>query len=184
MQRRCRKDVPTLGQPPGRRHGVKPDQSVPPPIGNGHRVTPHGAQAAFGLYSRGKANESVPNQADRILKPGLSYSMKTSLPLQKFASLLVLTGAVALGGFAGGCASTPTSDSTGQYVDDTVITTKVKNALLADGAVKSSEISVKTVKGVVQLSGFVDNSDQKSAAGKDAAAIAGVTDVHNNLIVK
>jgi hyperosmotically inducible protein len=110
--------------------------------------------------------------------------MKTSLQLPKFASFLTLIGAVALGGLTGGCASTPTSDSTGQYLDDTVITTKVKDALLADGAVKSSEISVQTVKGVVQLSGFVDTSDQKSAAGKDASAIHGVKDVHNNLIVK
>ena len=110
--------------------------------------------------------------------------MKTSLKLSQLASLIALTGAVALGGLAGGCASTSTSDSTGQYVDDTVITTKVKNALLGDGAVKSTEVSVETVKGVVQLSGFVDTSDQKSAAGKDASAIAGVKDVHNNLIVK
>ena len=110
--------------------------------------------------------------------------MKTSLPLAKSASFLALIGALALGGLAAGCASTPTSDSTGQYVDDTVITTKVKNALLADGAVKSSEISVQTVKRVVQLSGFVDTSDQKSAAEKDAAAIPGVKDVKNNLIVK
>jgi len=110
--------------------------------------------------------------------------MKTSKKLSQLASLIALTGAVALGGLAAGCASTATSDSTGQYVDDTVITTKVKNALLADGAVKSTEISVTTVKGVVQLSGFVDTSDQKSAAYKDASAIAGVKDVKNSLIVK
>jgi len=89
-----------------------------------------------------------------------------------------------IGGIAGGCAATSTRDSTGQYVDDTVITTKVKSALLGDKAVKSFEIKVVTFKKVVQLSGFVDTSDQKSAAGKDAAAVAGVTDVKNNLIVK
>jgi hyperosmotically inducible protein len=69
-------------------------------------------------------------------------------------------------------------------VDDTAITTKVKSSLLGDKAVKSFEIKVETVKGVVQLSGFVDNSDQRSAAGKDAAAVSGVRDVENNLIVK
>ncbi len=84
----------------------------------------------------------------------------------------------------GGCAATPTSDSTGQYVDDTVITTKVKNALLADGAVKSTQISVETVKGVVQLSGFVNSSDESSAAKKDAKSIPGVKEVSNDLIVK
>ena len=110
--------------------------------------------------------------------------MKTSLRSPTFALLLALTGAFAIGGFSGGCASTSTSDSTGQYVDDTVITTKVKSALLGDDAVKSFEIKVETFKRVVQLSGFVDTSDQKSAAGKDAAAVAGVKDVKNNLIVK
>ena len=110
--------------------------------------------------------------------------MKTSLPLSKFPSLIALIGLLALATAGGGCASTPTSDSTGQYVDDTVITTKVKSALLGDDVVKSFDVSVETVKGVVQLSGFVNNSDQKAAAGKDAAAVLGVKKVHNNLIVK
>jgi osmotically-inducible protein OsmY len=110
--------------------------------------------------------------------------MKTSLRSSSFALFLALVGASTFGGLAAGCAGTPTSDSTGQYVDDAAITTKVKNALLADGAVKSTQISVQTVKGVVQLSGFVDTHDQKSAAEKDAAAIGGVKDVENSLIVK
>ena len=110
--------------------------------------------------------------------------MKTSLHSSTFALLLGLTGALAIGGLAGGCAATPTSDSTGQYVDDSTITTKVKSALLGDDAVKSFEIKVETVKGVVQLSGFVDTSDQKSAAEKDASGISGVKSVQNNLIVK
>ena len=110
--------------------------------------------------------------------------MKTFLPSSKLASLLALTGALALGAFAIGYAATPTSETTGQYVDDSVITAKVKSALLADDAVKSFAVSVETVKGVVQLSGFVNTSDQKSAAGKDAEAVPGVKKVHNNLIVK
>ena len=110
--------------------------------------------------------------------------MKTSLQFSKLASLLALSGALAFGGLIGGCAATPTSDSTGQYVDDTVITTKVKAALLGDDAVKSFAVSVETVKGVVQLSGFVDTSAQKSAAGHDATTVPGVKDVKNNLIVK
>jgi len=69
-------------------------------------------------------------------------------------------------------------------VDDTVITTKVKGALLGDDAVKSFAIKVETLKGVVQLSGFVDTTDQKLAAGRDAGAVKGVQDVANNLIVK
>jgi osmotically-inducible protein OsmY len=110
--------------------------------------------------------------------------MKTSLHSSAFALLLALAGALAIGGFASGCAATPTRESTGQYVDDTAITTKVKSALLGDKAVKSFEIKVQTNKRVVQLSGFVDTSDQKAAAGSDAAAVAGVKDVENDLIVK
>ena len=110
--------------------------------------------------------------------------MKTSLQSSKLTALLALSGALALGGLTGGCVATRTSDSTGQYVDDTVITTKVKSALLGDDAVKSFAVSVETVKGVVQLSGFVDTSAQKSAAGHDATTVPGVKDVKNNLIVK
>ena len=104
--------------------------------------------------------------------------------MSKFPSLITLIGLLALGAASSGCTSTPTSDSTGQYVDDTVITTKVKSALLGDDAVKSFAVSVETVKGVVQLSGFVNTSDQRSAAGKDAAAVKGVKTVKNDLIVK
>lgn len=110
--------------------------------------------------------------------------MKRPFHSSALALLLALTGALAISGFTGGCAATSTRDSTGQYVDDTVITTKVKSALLGDKAVKSFEIKVETVKGVVQLSGFVDTSAQKSAAGQDAAVVSGVKDVENNLIVK
>jgi hyperosmotically inducible protein len=110
--------------------------------------------------------------------------MKTPLQISKLTSLLAMSSALALGGIFAGCASTRTSDSTGEYVDDTVITAKVKSALLGDEAVKSFAVSVETVKQVVQLSGFVNTADQKSAAGKDAWAVPGVKDVRNNLIVK
>jgi hyperosmotically inducible protein len=110
--------------------------------------------------------------------------MKTSLPFSKFASLLVMSGALAATVLIGGCAATKTSESTGQYVDDTVITTKVKAALLKDDAVKSFAVGVETVKRVVQLSGFVNTADQKFAAGADALTVAGVKEVKNNLIVK
>ena len=107
-----------------------------------------------------------------------------SLASSVFCLSLSLAGVCSLGGLAGGCAATATRDSTGEYVDDTAITTKVKSALLGDGAVKSFEIKVETVKGVVQLSGFVDTADQKAAAQKDAFAVHGVADVRNDLIVK
>jgi len=110
--------------------------------------------------------------------------MKTLLKLSRSSSILALVGALALGGMAGGCAATRTTDSTGQYVDDSAITAKVKSALLRDDAVKSFAVGVETVKGVVQLSGFVDTRDQRSAAGRDASAVLGVKDVKNDLIVK
>jgi len=95
---------------------------------------------------------------------------------------LILAGAP--GAFLAGCKPAPAPETTGNYVDDTTITTKVKAALLADDAVKSLQISVTTTQGTVQLSGVVDNADQKSAAAKDAAAVAGVKDVTNNITVK
>ncbi len=110
--------------------------------------------------------------------------MKITPNARRLASLASLLGVLALCGFSGGCAETRNHDSTGQYIDDTGITTKVKTALLKDDAVKSFEIKVETMKGVVQLSGFVDTADQKHAADMDASSVSGVTDVRNNLIVK
>jgi len=83
-----------------------------------------------------------------------------------------------------GCASTKTQEGTGQYVDDTVITTKVKAAILEEPGLKSSEINVETFKGVVQLSGFVSSSADISTATKVAHAVAGVTSVKNDMHVK
>jgi len=98
----------------------------------------------------------------------------------KIVTLAALACALAFGG----CAATPTKDSTGEYVDDATITTKVKSALLGDKAVKSFEIKVETFKGVVQLSGFVDTPDQKAAAERDASAVNGVKDVRDDIAVK
>ena len=83
-----------------------------------------------------------------------------------------------------GCAPTKTHEGTGQYVDDSVITTKVKAAILGEPGLKSSEINVETFKGVVQLSGFVSSSADISTATKVANAVAGVTSVKNDMHVK
>lgn len=109
--------------------------------------------------------------------------MKTS-SVSKLTALFTLTATLALGTLLGGCASTPTSDSTGEYIDDTVVTTKIKSALLGNDDVKSFAVSVETVKGVVQLSGFVNTPEQKAAAGRVASGVRGVVSVKNNLIVK
>lgn len=83
-----------------------------------------------------------------------------------------------------GCAPTRTSESTGQYVDDATITTKVKAALVADAGLKSFDIHVVTYKGVVQLSGFVDSSQTVAHATDVAQRVGGVQSVRNDLIVK
>jgi osmotically-inducible protein OsmY len=82
------------------------------------------------------------------------------------------------------CASTPKQESTGEYVDDSVITTKVKSLLAADDFLKSFKISVETRKGIVQLSGFVNSQNAVDKAGEIARSVGGVTSVKNNLIVK
>lgn len=83
-----------------------------------------------------------------------------------------------------GCAATPKKEGTGEYIDDSVITTKVKAAIFHDPALKSSEINVETFKGVVQLSGFVGEQADIKEAGGIAKSIKGVTSVKNDLRVK
>ncbi len=77
-----------------------------------------------------------------------------------------------------------TKESTGEYVDDTVITSKVKTALLSDSGLKSFDIGVETFKGVVQLSGFVSSSAAMSQAVRVAGGIKGVSSVRNDMRVK
>ncbi len=83
-----------------------------------------------------------------------------------------------------GCASTPTSESTGQYMDNSVLTSKVKTALTKADAGDLVPISVESYKGVVQLSGFVDSQEKVRQAGEIAASISGVKSVENSLTVK
>src|SRR5450631_2681378 len=82
------------------------------------------------------------------------------------------------------CTSTRTTESTGEYVDDVTVTSKVKAALLGDSGLKSFDIGVETYKDVVQLSGFVNSDQVKAHAGQVAGSITGVRSVKNNLVVK
>src|SRR3990167_264889 len=79
-----------------------------------------------------------------------------------------------------GCASTPKKEGTGEYIDDSVITTKVKAAVLNEPSLKSSEINVETYKGVVQLSGFVNSEGDINKAVEVARGIKGVSSVRND----
>jgi len=86
--------------------------------------------------------------------------------------------------FSLGCASTSTQSSTGQYIDDTVITTKVKAAIFNDPTLSSAEINVETFKGVVQLSGFVGSTAEINQAVLVTRAVDGVQSVKNDMQVK
>lgn len=96
------------------------------------------------------------------------------------------TAAVAI--TAAGCATNSSSDNTaktaGEYVDDAVITTKVKAALAADPNVKATEVNVETYKGDVQLSGFVAQPGDAQRAVELARGVKGVTSVKNDIRVK
>jgi osmotically-inducible protein OsmY len=82
------------------------------------------------------------------------------------------------------CASTPKQEGTGEYVDDSVITTKVKSLLAADDFLKSFQIGVETRKGIVQLSGFVDSQNAVNKAVQITRDVKGVKSVKNSLILK
>lgn len=83
-----------------------------------------------------------------------------------------------------GCASTRTQESTGEYVSDTWITTKIKTSLAKDSVVKSTEVNVEKFKGAVQLSGFVTSKAAMDQAMVIANNVEGVTSVKNGMQVK
>ena len=100
--------------------------------------------------------------------------------VRKLASLVgVLFVAMALG-----CASTAKQEGTGEYIDDTVITGKVKAAIFNEPTLKSAEINVETFKGIVQLSGFVSSAANESTAMRVASNVAGVKSVKNDMRLK
>jgi hyperosmotically inducible periplasmic protein len=81
------------------------------------------------------------------------------------------------------CAATRTQQSTGEHIDDSVISAKVKTALIEDPATKARQIDVDTFRGTVQLNGFVDSADEKAEATRVAHSVNGVQNVRNNLVV-
>jgi osmotically-inducible protein OsmY len=83
-----------------------------------------------------------------------------------------------------GCASTRTHEGTGEYIDDSVITTKVKAAILNEPGLKVMEINVETFKGVVQLSGFVSSREDINRAIEVARGVGGVKSVTNKMQLK
>ena len=110
----------------------------------------------------------------------ITYQEFTMTQLKRFATfILMLVLASVLG-----CASTRTQEGTGEYIDDTAITAKVKGAVLNEPTLKSAEINVETFKGVVQLSGFVNSQSDINKAVEVARGVAGVKSVKNDMRLK
>jgi len=86
--------------------------------------------------------------------------------------------------FIAGCAGTKNQESTGEYIDDSALTTKVKAEIFNDPMLKVFQINVESFKGVVQLSGFVDSGKASAKAEKIAYSVQGVKSVKNSLVVK
>jgi osmotically-inducible protein OsmY len=100
--------------------------------------------------------------------------------LNRLAGILILLTVFVLVG----CAGTKSSRSTGTYLDDKTISTKVKSQLAADSLTQALQIEVETYNGVVQLSGFVKNKKSKERAEEIAKSVTGVKEVKNNLLLR
>lgn len=109
--------------------------------------------------------------------------MKNSIKILTLTGLTVVAAATTTT-LVTGCAGNQYKESTGEYVDDSAITARVKKALHDDGQFKYDDIKVDTFKGTVQLSGFANSSDEKSRAADLAKGAPGVKDVVNNVTVK
>jgi osmotically-inducible protein OsmY len=100
--------------------------------------------------------------------------------IQRITALLMTGALISLSA----CAASETKESTGQYVDNSILTAKVKTAIFNEPTLKSSEITVESFKGEVQLSGFVSSIEQTNKAVEIAKTISGVTSVKNDMRVK
>ncbi len=104
--------------------------------------------------------------------------MNQSIFIRRFFVVLVLFASLA------GCASSRKQESTGEYIDDSVLTTKVKGEIFNDPELKVLQINVESYKGVVQLSGFVNSTRASAKAARLAQSVKGVKGVKNSIIVK
>jgi osmotically-inducible protein OsmY len=100
--------------------------------------------------------------------------------MKRFSAMLIAASML----FAIGCASTSTQESTGQYIDDSTITAKVKTAIFNEPSLKVAQINVETYKAVVQLSGFVNSYADINTAGSVARSVNGVVSVKNDIRLK
>lgn len=103
--------------------------------------------------------------------------MKNLKIVSTLIAALMLTSVV-------GCTTSAKQESAGQYIDDTVITTNVKAAIVKEPTLKVAEINVETFKGVVQLSGFVQSQDNITTAMNVTRGINGVKSIKNDMRLK
>ncbi|MGZ8254351.1 MAG: BON domain-containing protein [Burkholderiaceae bacterium] len=99
-------------------------------------------------------------------------------------NLLVAAMIAVMAAFGAGCSVTSGQSTTGEYVDDATITTRVKTRFAEDKAVAATRIQVETLKGVVQLSGFAVSEAEKQRAAQIAASVPGVKQVQNAVVVR
>jgi hypothetical protein len=131
------------------------------------------AKACYTVRRKGLAT----NHFTTNLQRGVTAMKKSTIVIRFLVVLMMIAAFVA-------CASTPTRESSGQFIDDSVITTKIKTQLANDDFLKSFQISVESRKGIVQLSGFVDSQKAVDKAGQIARGVDGVKSLKNDLIVK
>jgi hypothetical protein len=128
-------------------------------------------------------NNPIPDRANGIpitpktYRRGVTAMKKRNIVIHCLVLLMLIVT-------FGACAATRTHESTGEYIDDLVITTKVKSLLAEDDFLKSFQISVETYQGTVQLSGFVNSLKAVDKAGEITMSVNGVKSLKNNLIVK
>ncbi|MFH0727647.1 MAG: BON domain-containing protein [Pseudomonadota bacterium] len=108
--------------------------------------------------------------------------MKKTIGKANFITRFIV--GLALVAFIAGCAGSRHQESTGEYIDDSVLTAKVKAEIFDDPALKVLQINVESFKGVVQLSGFVDSAQASAKAATLAKSVKGVESVKNSLVVK
>ena len=113
----------------------------------------------------------------------LDSSFTRSITMRSFNRFATFFFAIVLASLLG-CASTSKQEGTGEYVDDTVLTAKVKAEIFNEPSLKSAEINVETFKGVVQLSGFVNSREDINKAAQVARGVKGVVSVKNDMRLK
>jgi hypothetical protein len=116
--------------------------------------------------------------------PRKATNKRSRAMTKRISSMMAIAGLVLAGVTVLGCNSSRTRESAGEFIDDSVISTKVRAAFLEDSALRKFYIGVGTYKDTVQLSGFVDSTQAARHAAEVAAGVHGVTKVKNDLIVK